>query len=277
MERNPDQTIVGRFSLWVSDIDPSKSYWLLVLTDYGIYDPENPKITELINKYTSNSALEGITRMMETKSRLEVTLEFFLWVYSEDKELCFEIMKHIYEDFKDEDETPEPYEYVEKLEEFEKGEDYPDLDLDNMVHATPQVVGNDEEFEFYQRLHPHFESATERVFIVDSYVDEEVFELYLSKTSPDVEKRILTQATQGEFEAVAEKFAKRSDHSVEVRIHPQCHDRLLFVDDRCFAVGTSIKDAGWKPTYIVEFEAVDYFREPWNDLWNEAEQHEVYE
>lgn len=276
MDQDPNQPIVGRFSLWVSDIKPAKTYWYLLLLDYGIYDPENEKIEKLLNKHEKTNPFATISEMF-TRSRLDVTLDFFLWLYTEDKQICFDIMKHIYEDFKDDDDVPDPYQYVDILEDYKKGGQYPDVDINDMVHAIPQVIGDDAEFEFYKRLHPHFEKATEEVFIVDSYVDEELFQLYFSQTSPDVKKRILTKKTQGHFDAVAEKFTKNNDHRVEVRLHPECHDRLLFIDDRCFAVGISIKDAGRKPTYLVEFESMENFREPWEELWKEADQSDVYE
>lgn len=281
MEQDFDQPIVGRFSLWISDINPGRSYWLLLLLDYGIYDPDNNKIQRLLKKYADPTAFKELTNpistVFSTRSRKDVTLDFFLWLYTEDKQICFDIMKHVYEDFKDNDDTPEPYQYVGKLEDYEEGGQYPDVDFDDMVHATTQVIGDAEEFEFYQRLHPYFENATEEAFIVDSYVDEELFELYFSETSPDVEKRILTKKPQGNFEAVAEKFVSNNDHRVEVRQHHDCHDRLLFVDERCFAVGISIKDAGRYPTYVVEFDSVENFREPWERLWDKAEQYAVYE
>lgn len=280
MEQDPNQPIVGRFSLWVSDINPGKSYWRLLLLDYGIYNSDNDKIQKLLNKHEKAKSLTALTNPlagMFTRSRSDVTLDFFLWLYTEDKQLCFDIMKHIYEDFKDDKDTPDPYQYVDKLEEYEAGGQYPDLDINDIVHATPQVVGDKAEFEFYQRLHPHFENATDEAFIVDSYVNEEVFELYLGETSPDVEKRILMKQPQGNFDAVAEKFVKDSNHRVEVRKHPECHDRLLFVDDQCFVVGISIKDAGRKPTYLVEFDSVETFREPWEELWEDAEEYKVFE
>lgn len=281
MEQNPDQPIIGRFSLWVNEIKLGKTYLILLLLDYGIYDPENEKIEKLLNKHKKTKSLTTVTNpfaeVFATRSRLDVTIDFFLWLYTEDKQICFDIMKHIYEDFKDDDDAPDPYQYVDELEDYEMGGQYPDVNIDDMVHATPQVIGDDAEFEFYQRLHPHFENATDEVFIVDSFVDEELFKLYLAETSQDIEKRILMKKPQGNFDAVAEKFTKNNNHRVEVRQHPECHDRLLFVDDRCFAVGISIKDAGRKPTYLVEFDSVENFREPWEELWKEAEQYEVYE
>ncbi|WP_336328808.1 hypothetical protein [Halovenus sp. HT40] len=281
MEQDPNQPIVGRFSLWVSDISPGISYWRLLLLDYGIYDSENDKIEKLLKKHKKPKSLTALTNplseIIPTHSRSDVTLDFFLWLYTEDKQLCFEIMKHIYEDFKDDEDAPDPYHYVDELEDYEPGGRYPDVDIDDIVHATPQVVGDDAEFEFYQRLHPHFETATEEAFIVDSYVNEELFELYLAETDPDVEKRILTKQPQGNFDAVAEKFVKNNNQRVEVREHPECHDRLLFVDDQCFAVGISIKDAGRKPTYLVEFDSGEKFRKPWEKLWEDAEQYKVFE
>lgn len=281
MRQDPNQPIVGRFSLWAADISPSRSYWRLLLLDYGIYDPDNDKIERLLTKHEKTKTLSAFTNplrgMFPTRSRGDVTLDFFLWLYTEDKQLCFDIMKHIYEDFKNDEDAPDPYQHVEELEEYETGGQYPDVDIDDVVHATPQVVGDNAEFEFYQLLHPHFENASEEAFIVDSYIDEEVFDLYLTETDPDVKKRILTKQPQSNFDAVAEKFVKNNNHRVEVRKHPECHDRLLFVDNQCFAVGISIKDAGQKPTYFVEFDSVEKFREPWEELWEDSEQYNIFE
>lgn len=273
MNRNPEQTIIGRFALWVRDIDPSKPYWLLLFTDYGIYDDEEPNIHNLVEAYSGKHPFTDLG-IFSPQSRTEVTLETFLWLYSEDRELCFQIMKHIYEDFKDDEDAPQPYDPVHKLEEFEQGEQYPEIDEGELVSAAPQVIKEDSEFEFYQRVKPHFEKAKDEVFLVDPYVDHEAIELYLSETSDGLDRRILTQSPEGKFNEVAKKFIK-DGRDIEVRATPKCHDRLIFIDDACFIVGISIKDAGSNPNYLVELDSVDHFRRPWEQMWHEADEYTI--
>jgi hypothetical protein len=282
MERHPEQAIVGQFSLWIRDVNPNRSYWLLVLTNHGLYDADNPRIQKLVQKYSQSevfSSMAGIRQMLGAKSRLDVTLDFFLWLYSEDKALCFRLMKDIYEDFQDDEDIPDPYAPVEKLAEFDPSENghYPDISDEDLVSLSTQVVGEGDEFAFYRYVSDHIAEAEEEVFIVDPYVDKEAIRLYLADTPADVEKRILTDDPQGNFDGVAEKLVKQTDHRIEVRSTPKCHDRLLFVDDRCFLVGISIKDAGRNPNYVVDFESVEHFREPWEALWTEADVYRVFE
>jgi hypothetical protein len=48
------------------------------------------------------------------------------------------------------------------------------------------------------------------------------------------------------------------------------HDRVLFVDDRCWVIGQSIKDAARKkPTYLVEVTA-GQMRNIYDQLWANA-------
>lgn len=287
MERNPEQAIVGQFALWVHDINPGRAYWLLILTNHGIYDDENTHITKLLQKYSqsgvfSQSVVAGLgplRKMVESKTRLEATLDFFLWLYTEDKSLYFRVMKKIYEDDKNNDDAPEPYEPVGKLEDFEPGnnEHYPEIRNEELVSLSTRVIGEGDEFGFYRYVSEKVTEATEEVFIVDPYVDKEAVKLYLAETPEDIEKRILTDDVQGNFDEVASKFVNRTSHRVEVRTHPKCHDRLLFVDEQCFLIGSSIKDAGWKPNYVVDFDASEHFRQPWEELWDDAEVYGIFE
>jgi len=62
----------------------------------------------------------------------------------------------------------------------------------------------------------------------------------------------------------------KPDVDFEVRQSKDCHDRLFFIDNECWVMGQSVKDAGKKPTYLVKIEAYDLFREVFNDLWKNA-------
>lgn len=89
MKQDHNQPIVGRFSLWVSDIEPGALYWRLLLLEYGIYDSENNKIAELLKKYKKGNSFNALTSplvgVFPERSRVDVTLDFFLWLYFEDK------------------------------------------------------------------------------------------------------------------------------------------------------------------------------------------------
>lgn len=126
-------------------------------------------------------------------------------------------------------------------------------------------------WDFYTDFSERLAEAENRVFIIDAYVDEELFELYVDRLAEDVDLRILTKNPKGNFEAVAEKYAQQRGGGVEVRTHPACHDRLVFVDRSCYVLGQSIKDAARKPTYMVEIESFDAFERNFESLWDDGD------
>jgi len=91
------------------------------------------------------------------------------------------------------------------------------------------------------------------VLLVDAYLSEEVFNLYVDKIPAGTTIRILTNRIGSNVEAVARKFA--SSRQLQVRTTSGIHDRVAFFDQRCWIIGQSIKDAAMKkPTYMVELE-----------------------
>ncbi|UBF20717.1 hypothetical protein HRTV-9_gp44 [Halorubrum virus HRTV-9] len=275
MERDTKQPILGRCALWISDIRLGKTYWLLLLTHYGIYDSENEYIQNLLDKSEKRKSLIPNPFSSLSDSRVKVTLEFFIWLYEEDEELCFKVLKYIYEDFKDDDDAPEPYEYVEQLENIESGE-LPDIDIDEIVPATPKVYNGGDELEFYYQTKNRVSRASDEVFIIDAYANEEVI-MYLNETSEKVTKRILTQGKKENLGQAAEKLVTNTDHRIEVRRNGECHDRLIFIDDQCFTIGDSLHAAGSKPMYAVEFDATKRFRQPWEQMWEDSEEFAIFE
>jgi hypothetical protein len=128
-----------------------------------------------------------------------------------------------------------------------------------------------DEWAFYKDLKDIMTTAKADIFIVDNYLNTEIFELYAAAVRPGVTFRLLTGQLKGNLEAVAKKYA--ASHSVDLRSGPDVHDRHIFVDDRCWTVGQSIKDAAKKrPTYMVELSAglVATMRKIYEDLWTKA-------
>lgn len=64
----------------------------------------------------------------------------------------------------------------------------------------------------------------------------------------------------------------REGHEIEIRRHPKLHDRYIIFNDRCWMVGSSLKDAGKKTFNIIE--CVDIKDKIISDVekkWDEAE------
>ncbi|MDT3437313.1 hypothetical protein [Haloarcula sp. 1CSR25-25] len=100
---------------------------------------------------------------------------------------------------------------------------------------------------------------------------------YLKETSEDVRKRILTQGKKENLSNASEKLVSNTNHRIEVRRNAECHDRLIFVDDQCYAIGDSLPAAGSKPMYAVKFDATERFCQPWEQMWEQSQEFEVFE
>jgi len=272
MERNPEQQLISQFALWVDEVYLTRVYWILLLCEYGIYNKDQPEIQNVMEK----SASSILPDLFETKTYLETVLDLFLWIYEEDTDLCFEMMKYVYHDFNDRDDFPDPNDSLQKLESFEEGESFDGITEPEPQLSRTMVVEEGAEFNFYRKLSSCVDDAEREVLIIDPYVNQEVIELYLTDLDESVSKKILTKNTKDKFDQVAEKFTSRSSHSLEIRKHNDLHDRIVFVDGQCFIVGISLKDAGYRrPTYIIQTKSTKHFRKPWEDMWENASEYEI--
>ena len=127
-------------------------------------------------------------------------------------------------------------------------------DLLEMMVPEQEIKGVYEpgdEYDFYRDLNAILATATKEIFIIDNYLDTDLFDLYAAKLSPSIQVRVITDQLRGNLLTVAQKFALRNPF--ELRTSKDVHDRVIFVDDKCWVIGQSIKDAARKkPTYIVE-------------------------
>lgn len=108
-----------------------------------------------------------------------------------------------------------------------------------------------DEYSFYRDLSGLIAAATRRIFFIDAFLDEQLFNLYVSKAPTTVSVRILSKNIGLNVEVVGNKFA--SSRPLELRSSTRVHDRVIFIDQRGWIIGQSIKDAAKnKPTYLVE-------------------------
>ena len=123
-----------------------------------------------------------------------------------------------------------------------------------------------DDYRFYKDLKTIVGFASKELFVIDNYLDNQLFDVYMENVGP-VQVRVLTQKVSDSLKLVADKFAKRG--GFELKSSNGVHDRVVFADDRCWVIGQSIKDAAIKkPTYIVEHSGAGAMRGIYEPLWS---------
>jgi len=121
---------------------------------------------------------------------------------------------------------------------------------------TKGIYQPGDQYGFYRDLSGLFAAASlTDVFLIDPYLDEKVFNLYVEKVPATAGVRILTndKHLDPNLVTVAKMFA--SGRTLALRTTRDIHDRVVVFDDRCWVIGQSIKDAArTKPTYMVEIQ-----------------------
>ncbi len=107
-------------------------------------------------------------------------------------------------------------------------------------------------FSAKSKVRELLETTAGDVFIVDPYVGLGTLDCLRNLTVPI---RLLTGSHQNsvetDFDRAISAFCAEG-HQLEVRRVQQLHDRHLILNDRCWLVGGSLKDAGKKPFNCIE-------------------------
>lgn len=131
------------------------------------------------------------------------------------------------------------------------------------------VVSEGRPYDAFRIIEKILLSAKNRLHVIDPYVDESLFDLYLADLPLQVDIKILTKNMSGKFKAVAQKF-KSQRLNFEVRVSDEIHDRYILVDNRAWMFGQSLKNAGNKTLGIVEYENSDPIEKAFVQLWNKG-------
>jgi hypothetical protein len=131
-----------------------------------------------------------------------------------------------------------------------------DLEI-QVPELPPQAFGPGAVYEFHKALLDLLASATSELLIVDPYLDEQIFDAYISIVPPQVVVRLLTFKYAASLSPAVQKFISQNKMAIEVRSTQEIHDRVIFIDGRsCWVLGQSIKDAAkTKPTYLAPLAA----------------------
>ena len=148
-------------------------------------------------------------------------------------------------------------------------------DLELRVPNSPnQVFGPGAVYDFVRALRGVLNSATSSLLVVDPYLDDQIFDAYLSTVEQNVSVRLLTSDHAKSLGPSVRAFVAQKQIPVEVRISRSIHDRVVFVDDRsCWVLGQSVKDAAkTKPTYLAPLssDAAKLKRPAYEQLWSTA-------
>ena len=121
--------------------------------------------------------------------------------------------------------------------------------------ALPPVKGlffDGQIFDAYEFICKLIKSASSRIILIDSYIDESVLTM-LDKRNDGVTATIYTQKISQQLSL---DIAKHDAQYLPIPVHifNKSHDRFLIIDDKIYHIGASIKDLGKKWFAVLEME-----------------------
>ena len=148
-----------------------------------------------------------------------------------------------------------------------------DLEL-QVPDNTRTVFKSGEVYDVFRALNEVISSAEKSIFIIDPYLDDSVFNHYLTSRKPEVKVRLLLSKNADQLKAAAEKYNQQFGNVVEIRKTKAVHDRVIFLDGYvCWVLGQSLKDAAKaKPTYLAPLapDVVQAKLQDYEDIWASA-------
>ncbi|MGI0056773.1 MAG: hypothetical protein ACREAK_05300 [Nitrosarchaeum sp.] len=159
--------------------------------------------------------------------------------------------------------------------EKETSEKIHSLLIENGEHSEnrrlEKVYTPSQEYEFYEDIKSIILTAQSEVFLIDSYASENIISLYLAKIPVGIRIMILVKNPQGKFIPIVTKFKKKHGKNFTVKINKKCHDRVFFVDKKCYVIGQSFDQAANnQPTYLCEIEKNGDFRNVYQPLFDKG-------
>lgn len=130
------------------------------------------------------------------------------------------------------------------------------------------AVPEDKPFAAKSEVREFLEKANTPILIVDPYVGVGTLDCFRSVKVP---VRLLTgkhaNSIEQRFDAALQAFLAE-DFELDVRQHRKLHDRHIVFNERCWLVGSSLKDAGKKAFHAIEIidakaEVTNTFEAKW--------------
>jgi len=113
---------------------------------------------------------------------------------------------------------------------------------DKSIKPKQGIFFDGQIFDAYAFVCDLIRSATQRIILIDNYVDESVLTL-LSKREAEVTAQILTNSISKALALDIEKYNLQYP-AIDVQTFKSSHDRFLIIDDVIYHIGASLKDLG---------------------------------
>lgn len=141
-------------------------------------------------------------------------------------------------------ESIEKRQLLHELQVDEKFEELFNALEDKTIKPKQGIFYDGQIFDAYAFVCDLIRSASQRIILIDNYVDESVLTL-LSKRGKEVTAQILTKTIGKTLALDVEKF-NRQYPAIDVQTFISSHDRFLIIDDDIYHIGASLKDLGKK-------------------------------
>ncbi len=141
-------------------------------------------------------------------------------------------------------------------------------ELEKKINKTRKEIlyKSGQQYDVYKGLRKIVSNAKKEVFIVDAYPDASLFDLYIDSIPDKVIIKILTKNPPKSFVSVGKLLPQQKN--ITIVDNKNVHDRYIFVDNECWMLGASIKDAAKKkPTTFVKLEGVKEQYKLWNSYF----------
>jgi hypothetical protein len=138
-----------------------------------------------------------------------------------------------------------------------------------------QAFGPGAVYDFFKALRDLLSTASQTVMVVDPYLDDQVFDTYISGISSTASVKLLTTKAGEQFRPALDKYRSQHSQDIEARKTKAIHDRVVMIDgNSCWVLGQSINNAAKsKPTYIAPVSpdtAAEKIR-TYQEIWNGSE------
>jgi hypothetical protein len=135
-----------------------------------------------------------------------------------------------------------------RLDNFEFKLDY----ITSATYFKDKIFYNGELFEGYSFVKNLFNTAHNRIIIIDGYLDYSVLEM-MNNINVDITIYIASHTPI----TIREISLFQTNHSLNVIRTNNYHDRFIIIDDELYSIGSSIKDIGKKISHISKLEILN--------------------
>jgi len=124
-------------------------------------------------------------------------------------------------------------------------------------------------FDFHLDIKNILSKTKKDLFIIDSWANEDLLELYLKNMPKNIFIRILVgDKPKGKIVKIGNMFVTQYGKILEIRESSYIHDRAIFCDSNSgWVMGQSIKDGAKKPTYLIKLRDPKRLKDIYETIW----------